>query len=65
MALLGVLLAAKPSFVLMPVLAGSLLLLLLLLLLAVTFSHLIPAIRPYPHHWLEPASTLAPTLGNL
>ncbi len=63
MALLGVLLAAKPSFVLMPVLAGSLLL--LLLLLAVTFSHLIPAIRPYPHHWLEPASTLAPTLGNL
>lgn len=30
----------------MPVLARS------LLLLAVTFSHLIPAIRPYPHRWL-------------
>lgn len=44
----GVLLAAKPSFVLMPVLAGSL----LLVPLAVAFSHLIPAIRPYPHHWL-------------
>ena len=47
-ALLGVLLAARPSFVLMPVLTGSL----LLLLLAVAFSHLIPATHPYPHHWL-------------
>ncbi len=47
-ALLGVLLAAKPSFVLMPVLAGSL----LLLLVAVAFSQLIPASTPYPHHWL-------------
>ena len=47
-ALLGVLLGARPSFVLMPVLAGSL----LLLLVAVAFSQLIPASSPYPHHWL-------------
>ncbi len=47
-ALLGVLLGARPSFVLMPVLAGSL----LLLLMAVAFSQLIPASSPYPHHWL-------------
>lgn len=46
--LLGVLLGAKPSFVLMPVLAGSL----LLLLVAVALSQLIPTAKPYPHHWL-------------
>ncbi len=47
-ALLGVLLGARPGFVLMPVLAGSL----LLLLMAVALSQLFPATNPYPHHWL-------------
>lgn len=47
-ALLGVLLHARPSFVLMPVLSGSL----LLTLLAVLFSRLDGRSDPYPHHWL-------------
>jgi CBS-domain-containing membrane protein len=46
-ALLGVLLQARPAFVLMPVLSGSL----LLTLMAVVFSRLRPAAEPYPHHW--------------
>ncbi|MEB3317041.1 MAG: HPP family protein [Cyanobacteriota bacterium] len=46
-ALLGVLLKAKPAFVLMPVLSGSP----LLTLLAVLFSRLRPAAEPCPHHW--------------
>jgi CBS-domain-containing membrane protein len=46
-ALLGVLLKAKPLFVLMPVLSGSV----LLTLMAVMFSRLRPAAEPYPHHW--------------
>jgi CBS-domain-containing membrane protein len=46
-ALLGVLLKARPGFVLMPMLAGSL----LLTLLAVLFSRLHRAKEPYPHHW--------------
>lgn len=47
-ALLGVLLQAKPTFVLMPVLSGSL----LLTLLAVLFSRMLPAAESYPHHWV-------------
>lgn len=47
-ALLGVLLQAKPAFVLMPVLSGSL----LLTLMAVVFSRLRPDSEPYPHHWI-------------
>lgn len=47
-ALLGVLLHAKPSFVLFPVLSGSL----LLVAMAATFSRLNPAHGVYPHHWL-------------
>lgn len=47
-ALLGVLLQARPSYVLMPVLLGSL----LLLLFAVLFHRLMPATGAYPHHWL-------------
>jgi CBS-domain-containing membrane protein len=47
-ALLGVLLGARPSFMVMPELAGSL----LLLLIAVAFSRLILARTPDPHHWL-------------
>ncbi len=47
-ALLGVLLSAKPVFVLMPVLLGSL----LLVLIAVILNQLGPARTPYPHHWL-------------
>ena len=47
-ALLGVLLAARPSFVVMPVLIGSL----LLAAMAVLFSHLRPATERYPQHWL-------------
>lgn len=47
-ALLGVLLQAKPAFVLMPVLSGSL----LLTLMAVVFSRLRPAAESYPHHWI-------------
>jgi CBS-domain-containing membrane protein len=46
-ALLGVLLQAKPGFVLVPVLSGSV----LLTLMAVAFSRLRPAAEPYPHHW--------------
>ena len=46
-ALLGVLLQAKPAFVLMPVFTGSV----LLTLMAVLFSRLTPAAEPYPHHW--------------
>lgn len=46
-ALLGVLLQAKPTFVLVPVLSGSL----LLTLMAVLFSRMRPAAEPYPHHW--------------
>jgi CBS-domain-containing membrane protein len=46
-ALLGVLLQAKPAFVLVPVLSGSV----LLTLMAVAFSRLRPATEPYPHHW--------------
>ena len=47
-ALLGVLLQARPIFVLLPVLLGSL----LLLLCAVVFHRLTPATGSYPHHWL-------------
>jgi CBS-domain-containing membrane protein len=47
-ALLGVLLAARPGFVLMPVLSGSL----LLTAMAVLFSRLRRSVDPYPHHWL-------------
>jgi CBS-domain-containing membrane protein len=43
-----VLLGARPSFVLKPVLAGSL----VLPLIAVVFSQLIPARTPDPYHWL-------------
>ena len=46
-ALLGVLLQAKPAFVLVPLLSGSV----LLALMAVAFSRLLPAADPYPHHW--------------
>lgn len=46
-ALLGVLLRAKPAFVLVPMLTGSL----LLTLMAVLFSRLNPTAEPYPHHW--------------
>jgi CBS-domain-containing membrane protein len=47
-ALLGVLLHARPAFVLMPVLIGSL----LLTAMAVLFSRLQGQAEPYPHHWL-------------
>ena len=47
-ALLGVLLRARAGFVLIPVLAGSL----LLVLMAVLFSRLQHSTPPYPHHWL-------------
>ena len=47
-ALLGVLLGARPAFVVVPVLVGSV----LLVLLAVLLSRLIPQGDPYPHHWL-------------
>jgi CBS-domain-containing membrane protein len=47
-ALLGVLLAARPGFVLMPVLIGSL----LLTAMAVLFSRLQSRAEPYPEHWL-------------
>jgi hypothetical protein len=47
-ALLGVLLKAKISFILFPVLSGSL----LLVLMAAIFSRLAPAQPKYPHHWL-------------
>nr|WP_216921007.1 HPP family protein [Synechococcus sp. CCAP 1479/9] len=46
-ALLGVLLHAGPGYVLMPVLAGSL----LLLLVALGLAWLAPG-RSYPHHWI-------------
>ena len=47
-ALLGVLLQARPGFILVPVLSGSL----LLLALALLFHRLPPRPTPYPHHWL-------------
>jgi len=47
-ALLGVLQSARPGFVLMPVLLGSL----LLVLMAVDLNQRSPARSPYPHHWL-------------
>ncbi|KEF42908.1 MAG: HPP family protein [Cyanobium sp. CACIAM 14] len=47
-ALLGVLLKAEPSFVLSPILVGSM----LLVLIAVLFHRLRPDSGPYPHHWL-------------
>ncbi|CAK6691748.1 HPP family protein [Synechococcus sp. CCY9201] len=47
-ALLGVLLKARPSFVLSPILSGSL----VLVLIAVVFHRLRPSSGPYPHHWL-------------
>lgn len=47
-ALLGVLLAAKPGFVIMPIFTGSL----LLVAMATCFSRLRRAAEPYPHHWL-------------
>jgi CBS-domain-containing membrane protein len=47
-ALLGVLLAARPGFVLMPVLSGSL----LLTAMAVLFSRLRRGGERYPRHWL-------------
>ena len=46
-ALLGVLVKAKAGFVLMPMLAGSL----LLVLMAVLFSRLCQSPQRYPHHW--------------
>ena len=46
-ALLGVLLAARPGFVVMPVLIGSL----LLTAMAVLFSRLQASTVPYPEHW--------------
>ena len=46
-ALLGVLLQAKPGFVLVPMLLGSV----LLTLMAVLFSRLVQSGEPYPHHW--------------
>ena len=47
-ALLGVLLQARPGFILVPVLSGSL----VLLALALLFHRLPPRPTPYPHHWL-------------
>ena len=47
-ALLGVLLHAKPTFVLTPILSGSL----VLVAMAVAFHTLRPATGAYPHHWL-------------
>ena len=47
-ALLGVLLQARPGFILVPVLSGSL----LLMALAVLFHRLPGRSTPYPHHWL-------------
>lgn len=47
-ALLGVLLRARPGYVLLPILSGSL----LLLAVAVLFSRLRGDAEPYPHHWL-------------
>jgi CBS-domain-containing membrane protein len=47
-ALLGVLLQAKPGYVLSPILGGSV----LLVLIAVLYHRLRPASGPYPHHWL-------------
>ena len=47
-ALLGVLLAAKPAFVVVPIFTGSL----LLVAMAALFSRLRGAAEPYPHHWL-------------
>lgn len=47
-ALLGVLLQAKPGFVLMPVFSGSV----LLTLMAVLFSLILRTSDPYPHHWI-------------
>jgi CBS-domain-containing membrane protein len=47
-ALLGVLLQAHPSFVVVPVFSGSL----LLTALAVLFHRLQRSPIPYPHHWL-------------
>ncbi|NDG74247.1 MAG: HPP family protein [Synechococcaceae bacterium WB8_1B_136] len=47
-ALLGVLLHAKPSFILMPVLSGSV----VITAMAVLFSRLHEPRAPYPHHWL-------------
>jgi CBS-domain-containing membrane protein len=47
-ALLGVLLQAKPLFVLLPVFAGSV----LLTAMAVLFSRLNGLSEPYPHHWI-------------
>lgn len=47
-ALLGVLLRAKPMFVMLPVLVGSL----LLTGMAAVFSRLRGDVEPYPHHWL-------------
>lgn len=46
-ALLRVLLQAKPGFILVPVLSGSL----LLTAMAVLFSRLQQPNAPYPHHW--------------
>lgn len=47
-ALLGVLLKARPVFVLMPILIGSV----LLVLMAVLFNRLQRSEIHYPHHWL-------------
>lgn len=47
-ALLGVLMQARPSFVLSPILFGSL----VLVLIAVLFHRLRPSSGSYPHHWL-------------
>ena len=48
LAFLGVALGAKPMFLLLPVLSGSL----LLVLLAAAFSRWVKGALPYPHHWL-------------
>lgn len=48
LAFLGVALGAQPSFLLTPVLSGSL----LLVLLAAGFSRWVKGAPPYPYHWL-------------
>lgn len=48
LAFLGVALRLPPSFVVLPVLVGSV----LLVLLAVGFSRFVKGAQAYPHHWL-------------
>ena len=54
-ALLGVLLKARPVFAISPIFAGSM----LLVGIAVLFHRLRPNSTPYPHHWLRMASHAA------